>query len=250
MVKKKGFPGSGELVLCRIKSVSPNSAIAELEEYNAEGMIHISEVKRGWVSDIRKYVKLNQIFVAKVVRISGDHLYLSIKRVDEKQKNDKIKQYKFDQKIEKLFEITAKDMNTTFSEIKKEVIVPLQENFGTLYDAFKTVNKNPERVEKILKKEWFVKIKELAEKTMGKKEFELKMSVQLKSFEPDGLEVIKGVLKKIEKSGMGVHYISAPDYLIKYKTKDAKKGEKEFVKTVEDILKSNKKIESSMEVIH
>jgi translation initiation factor 2 alpha subunit (eIF-2alpha) len=43
-MKKTGMPRPGEVVVCRIKSINPNSVFARLEEYDKEGMIHVSEV--------------------------------------------------------------------------------------------------------------------------------------------------------------------------------------------------------------
>ena len=47
MVKRNNMPQMGEFVICKITRINPNSAFAILEEYDKEGMVHISEVKRG-----------------------------------------------------------------------------------------------------------------------------------------------------------------------------------------------------------
>ena len=94
MVRKRGIPQQGELVICKIDKLSPNSATAILIEYNIEGMIHISEVFSGWVRDIRNHIKSGQQVVAKVTRVDEERKFisLSLKRVDNKQEKDKIKE--------------------------------------------------------------------------------------------------------------------------------------------------------------
>ena len=47
MVKRRGLPQPGELVIVKISKINPHSAFAYLEEYGTEGMIHISEVSSG-----------------------------------------------------------------------------------------------------------------------------------------------------------------------------------------------------------
>ena len=83
-------------------------------------MIHVSEIKRGWVRDIRHHAKVGQMIVAKVIRVSGDHIYLSIKRVDERDKREKMKDYKLSQKAEKLIELAAKNMGKTLEQAYDE----------------------------------------------------------------------------------------------------------------------------------
>ena len=91
MVRKRGLPQRGELVICRINKVSPNSASAILIEYNLEGMIHISEIFSGWVRDIRNHVRADQQVVGRVLRVDEETSFisLSLKRVDKKQEKEK-----------------------------------------------------------------------------------------------------------------------------------------------------------------
>ncbi len=228
MMKKKGVPGIGEFVICKIKNISQNSALVALEEYDMEGMIHISEIKSGWIKDIRKHIKIGQLVVAKVTKIGGgSYLYLSIKRVDDNQKRNKLKDYNMGIKAEKMFEICAKELGVSIEKAYKDVGDALLEKYGSFYDVFKTAMKTPAKLD-FLPKEWLDKIKEIAEKNIEQKEFVFRAMMMIKSLKPDGIETIKNMLKKAEKSGLEVKYISAPQYLVKLRTKDAKKGEKEF----------------------
>lgn len=249
MVKKVGFPSSGELVICKIKNINPNSAFAYLEEYDKEGMVHISEVASGWVRDIRNHIKVGQTVVAKVIRISGDHIYLSLKRVDEKQRNEAIKSFNMNLKSEKMLEIAAGELHKTADDAYKEVGFLLQEHFGDLYNAFKMILKKPERVKELIPAEWFDKLKILAEKNIEQKEFELKAHFIIRSYESDGIKHIKNILNDFDSSGFGVTYISAPKYLVKFRTKDIKKGRKEFNDKLNEIVKKNRNVEASFEIV-
>ena len=74
------------------------------------------------------------------------------------------------------------------------------------------------------------------EKSIELKEFEFKAKIFLKSFKPDGINNIKSILKSAKKMNLDVRYIAAPEYMVKYKTKDAKKGEKEFINKLDKIV--------------
>ena len=84
MVKRKGFPSVGEVVLVTVKNITPYSALCTLDEYpGKEGMIHVSEVSGKWVRDIKKFVKKGKQYAAKVTRTdeSKGHINLSLKRL-------------------------------------------------------------------------------------------------------------------------------------------------------------------------
>ena len=248
MVKKRGLPQQGELVICKVSKINPHSAFAYLEEYGVEGMIHISEVSSGWIKDIRNYVKTGQMVVAKVIRLEGDHVSLSLKRVDKKQENNKTKDYRLNQHAEKMLQMAAESMKKTLDKAYEEVGFSLQENFGSLYEGFKLSLTNPQMLrDRGIPEKWVEQIKAVAERTIIQKEFEFKAKLYVKTYKPGGISIIKSLLASVEKSGLQVKYIAAPEYLVKYKSMNAKKGEKEFVQKLENL--NTKDVEISFEVV-
>ena len=240
MVRKRGFPSLGELVIYRINRVNPNSAFAILEEYKKEGMIHISEISSGWVRDIRNHIKVGQTGVAKVVRIEGGHISLSLKRVDRRQENERMREYNLDQKAEKMLELVAKKFGKSLDEAYSLVGFYLQENFGSLHKGFEMAMKKPEQLE--LPKEWVEEMSEIAQKSIEQKEFIFKARVLIKSYKGNGINIIKELLKKAAKSGLEIRYIAAPEYMFLYKTKEAKKGEREFLSALDNIKSTDAEV--------
>lgn len=249
MIKKKGQPNIGEFVICKITSVNPNSCQAVLEEYETEGMIHISEVKSGWIKDIRKHVKVGQLSVAKVLRSGSSYVTLSLKRVDDNQKRNKLKDYNMNIKAEKMFELCAKELDVSVEKAHKEIGDKLLENYSSFYDVFKVAMKNPAKLEVLIPKRWVEKIKEMAEKTIVQKEFEFRAKITIKSMDSDGITIIKNVLKKAAKTGVDIKYISAPEYMAKFRTKDAKKGEKEFQEKLDKAFKGEKGLQIEYKLV-
>lgn len=248
MVKKRGIPSQGELVVCRITNINPNSAFAFLEEYEKDGMIHISEVSSGWVRDIRQHLKVGQIGVAKVLRVENNVISLSIKRVDANQKNQKTKEYNLEQRAEKILEIAAQRLGMSLEQAYEEVGFLLQEKFGSLYEGFKTSLSNVEMLKKRgIPQKWIDVIREIAEKSIEQKEFVFKARLTIKTYKPNGINIIKEILKKAKTANLEVKYIAAPEYLVKYKTKNAKKGERYFLERLEEITKT-KEAETKFEL--
>lgn len=249
MVKRRGQPTFGELVVCRITKVNQNSCECHLEEYDKEGLCHISEVSSGWVRDIRSFVKVGQQGVAKVIRVEGNNISLSFKRVDRKQENDKIKEYKLNQRAEKLLEIAAKKLNKTLEKAYEEVGFSLLEKFPSMYEAFREAATNPDLLKRRgIPDQWISAIKEVAEKSIEQKEFTFSARLKIRSYKPNGIVVIKEVLRSAEKAGLDVHYIAAPNYMVKYKTLQAKKGHREFEEKLEKVASSTKDAEISYEI--
>lgn len=247
MVKKRGLPQLGELVVCTIVKINPNSAYAHIEEYDREGMIHISEISSGWVKDIRKHVKQGQTGVAKVMRIE-DVISLSLKRVDMRQENERLKEFRLSQRAEKMLELAAKQLGKTLEQAYNEVGYMLQENFGSLYEAFRVALQNPKQLkDRGVPEQWIAPLKELAEKNIELKEFEFRARLTARTTEPDGITRIRKMLQEAEAMGLKVHYIAAPEYLVKYRTKNAKKGEKDFGEKLEKLAKSDKVLAVSAE---
>jgi translation initiation factor 2 subunit 1 len=251
MSKRRGYPQLGELVVCKIINLNPNSAFAKLDEYDLEGIIHISEITSGWVRDIREHLKKDQIIIAKVVRVdkSSGRLSLSIRRVDSNQEKEKMKEYKFSQKAEKMLELVAGDMGKTLKEAYEEVGFKIQETFGSLHDGFKETLKNPQKlIDRGIPEEWVNNIKKIAEKSMEQKEFVFRSRFNVRTHEKGGIDKIKTLLLEAEKMGLEVRYISSPEYLIRYKTKNAKKGEKDFEEKLNK-LASTKDVEASFSIL-
>ncbi|HIG99419.1 MAG TPA: S1 RNA-binding domain-containing protein, partial [Thermoplasmata archaeon] len=107
---KKEYPEEGELVVGTITKVQGFGAFVSLDEYpNKEGFIHISEIATGWVKRIRNFVREKQKVVCKVVHVdeAKKHIDLSLKKVNDHQRREKIQDWKNAQKATKLFEMVA-----------------------------------------------------------------------------------------------------------------------------------------------
>lgn len=237
-MKKKGMPENGELVICRITKIHPNSAFAELTEYGKTGMIHVSEVARRWVRNIREFLKENQYVVCRVMRIEGDHIYLSVKRVAKEQANSKLNEFKREKKAEKMFELAGKDLGKSLEESYEEIGYKLQDSFGSLIKVFEVALNNPELLKsKGIPKNWADALINIAKKSYVEKEYEVKAKLKLVCYEPDGIKVIKKVLMKARENNLEVKYISTPTYMLVGKGKNHKELEARIEKTAEEIVK-------------
>ena len=111
MTAKQGYPKFGELVLCTSRRISQFAAWCSLDEYqNLEGMIHISEAAGKWVHDIKKFIKPNKQYVAKVVKVDpqANVLNLSLKRVSHSEERSKWNELRKEQRADNILKVIAK----------------------------------------------------------------------------------------------------------------------------------------------
>jgi len=247
MPKRRGLPEWGELVICRVKRITPYAAWCDLEEYpNLEGMIHVTEVAGKWIKDIRKFVKLDKQYVAKVIKIDyqKNFVNLSLKRVSEKEEKEKWNSFRKEARAEKILEQIAKELNKTLDEAYEEVGFMLEEKFGSLFSAFEEMVKDEKIVEKLsVDENWKKVLIETVKKSFKEKEVEIKAEVEMRSFSKDGINVIKRILSQLEeKFGLEVRYISAPKYLVCIKGKNPKKLEKRMLEGLEFAAQEAKKL--------
>ncbi|OGI15821.1 hypothetical protein A3K63_00450 [Candidatus Micrarchaeota archaeon RBG_16_49_10] len=234
MVRKRGFPDEGEVVIVTIRDITPYSASCVLDEYpGKEGMIHISEVSGKWVRDIKKIVKKDKKYSARVLKVdeSNGHINLSLKRLSKKNKEQKLQEYKNEEKAEKILEEMGKKLGLKLDDAYKKFGFDLQEKFGTLFKAFEEGFQSPDvLVKRGVDRKIAEVIHEVAKVSIQKKKVKLKAVVEIKSFSGDGIEKLKEYFKELNKDGkLEIKYISAPKYSVEVVT-DNPKSEKKLLK--------------------
>lgn len=247
-MRKKGLPERNELVVCRISTINPNSVYADLLEYDAKGMIHVSELAKRWVRNAREFVKEQQYVVCKVMAVESQELTLSLKRVFPKDAERQLNRYKREMKAEKIIEFTAKTLNKSMDEAIKEVGEPLLEAFGSLYKALDIAVKDPTLLKDKIPKEWETALVDVAKKRTVVKTYEVKAELLLTSYEPDGVEKIKSALS-LAGNDINVNYVSAPKYMLAAKGNNYKDVKRIVEEAAERVTKALKGGDASFRII-
>ena len=239
---KKEYPEEGELVVGTITKVQGFGAFVSLDEYpNKEGFIHISEIATGWVKRIRNFVREKQKVVCKVVHVdeAKKHIDLSLKKVNDHQRREKIQDWKNAQKATKLFEMVAQELGESVDQCYNEFGVSLVKKYGTMYAAFEECAYDPNTLKNDgFSGDWLKKFEEVAKGSITVPFVEIKGMLCLTSYLPDGITHIKEALNIAEKSEfddvtIDIKYIGAPRYMIKVKAPDYKIAESQMKKAVE-----------------
>ncbi|WP_337860718.1 translation initiation factor IF-2 subunit alpha [Ferroplasma sp.] len=238
----KDMPEPGDLVVVTIKEVQNYGAIVQLDEYpGISGFIHIAEIATGWIKHIKDFVRVNQRTVCKVLNADSNrrHVDLSLKRVNEHQKREKIEEWKNDQKSYKLLEIMAHDANIVDKGKIKDIENYLISEYGNIYDAFFDAASNKEFMQDRNEtwKSTFIKV---AKENISIPMVKIGGEMDIYSFAPDGVELIKNALD-VQDSNAIITYAGAPKYRISIMGEDYKSAEEKLKKALETISTSCKK---------
>ena len=77
----------GDIVLCTVDRIVGTVVFVKIKGYG-EGSIIMSEIAPGRIRNLRQYVVPKKQIVCKVLRISGDRIDLSLRRVTQKEKKE------------------------------------------------------------------------------------------------------------------------------------------------------------------
>jgi translation initiation factor 2 subunit 1 len=239
------YPEQGELVLGTVKNIFNQGAFIDLDEYPGKrGMLHLTEISLKWVRNIRDYVKEDQKVVLVVLRLDPNrgHIDLSLRRVNDTQRKQKLQQVKQKQRATKLIEIASGELKMTPAELMDSVSKAMSE-YDSLYAGLEAVAADHAKMDKLdLNEKVRKKLLELIVKSIKPPLVEITGYVEIRSFESDGIYAVKKALAEIKKHkqkdcDLELTYVSAPLYRVKVSAADYKTAEKAMKSAVDQGIK-------------
>lgn len=228
-------PDEGSFVVIEIKDINPHSVYADLEEFpDKEGLVHISEVSRSWVRDIKKHLNEGEKTVALVLdEEDNGTINLSLKRVNDKQKREKMQEWNKERKADKFIEKVADEVGEDFDTVYEDVAFPLQREFGNTFDGFEHAVVEREAIEDTIDEKYVDAVTEVAQENISLKQVSLEGEMEINVPTGDGLNRIKDALSVGE--GIEVSYISAPKYSITVWGRNMDQAKERMESTVDSI---------------
>lgn len=230
LYKKEGFPENSEIVLVTVTAIQHSSVFVTLDEYGSKsGIINISEISPGRIRNIRDFVREGKKVICKVLRVDQQrgHIELSLRRVTESQRRAKNDLTKQEQKAEKIVEMIARELKMPVKDLYDGIMK--SKNYDTLYGCFEDVSTDKFSLESIgIEKKTADKLTEMIKLKIQPLEVVIGGFLNLTTYAPEGVEVIREALKKAQAANVQMHYIGGGKYQIKVTSGD--------YKTAEDIL--------------
>jgi len=218
----------GDIVMCTVDRIVGTVVFVKIDG-NGEGGIILSEVSPGRIRNLRDYIVPKKKIVCKVLRISGDRIDLSLRRVTQKEQKEVKEQYKQEKSY----------INILKSVLKEKAVEAIEEisKQEKVYEFLQEAKKNPEKLGNLVGKIDSKKILEILNSQKQKKA-NIKKEIFLTTTKSNGLELIKKILVPIKEAK--IRYISAGKYSIKKEGSDLKTIDSELRKMISAIEKKSK----------
>jgi translation initiation factor 2 subunit 1 len=241
------FPEEGELVVGTVTSIRNFGAFVTLDEYGKrEAFIHLSEVATGWVKYIRDHIREGQKIVARVLRVdpAKSQIDLSLKRINDHQRREKVQAWKNEQRAMRLLEQVAQPLKVSAAEAADQFGPALIEKYGSIFQAFEVASADPKRFQKDNEKApWAAAFLKVARESIVPPHVTILGTLEVSDPAPDGLEHVRAALlaaEKVDPEAVEVQYVGAPRYRIRVQAGQYKVAEETLKKATEATLKSIK----------
>jgi translation initiation factor 2 alpha subunit (eIF-2alpha) len=225
----------GDVVMCTVKKIEGTNVFLNIEG-NGEGTMSLPEVAAGRIRNLREYVSPNKKIVCKVLKISKDHIDLSLRRVTAKERDEMKNRYQKERTLLGMLKASVKNA--------EEVLEKIKENFDVATFAEEARVDSSILLKLIKKEEALVLSKILAEKR--EKEKIVKRELVIKSLSPAGIEDIKSALQSAKNVEM--HYLGSSRFSISASGKDFKEAEGKMEKALAEVQKRAKEKKLFLEI--
>jgi len=248
IVKKRDWPEVGDLVIATVSRITDYGAYVTLDEYDREGLLHISEISTSWVRNIRDHVREGQKVVLKVLRVDPrkGHVDLSLKRVTRRERIEKTLLWKKERKAEGLLRSAAEKLGISSEELYEKAGVILEKQFGSFHEGLEAVARDgvnvllklgvPEKIAKVLE--------EIAKEKIRIPMVKIKGTFELRCLKPNGVELIREALLAAKEATdskeakVRLYVVSPPKYCIEVLAEDYKIAEHVLQQASEAVLKA------------
>ncbi len=247
MPSHAGFPEEGDLVLGTVTSIRNFGAFVKLDEYgDREAFIHLSEVATGWVKYIRDHIREGQKIVARVLRVDAakGQIDLSLKRINDHQRREKVQAWKNEQRALRLVEQVAQALKVSADEATELFGSTLVEKYGSLFAAFEVASADSRRFQKENEKSpWASAFLKVAHDNIVPPQVTILGTLEISDPAANGLDHVRSALlaaEKVDPETVEVQYVGAPRYRIRVVASQYKQAEETLKRATDAALRAIK----------
>ncbi len=241
------LPEEGELVIGTVTSIRNFGAFVTLDEYaKREAFIHLSEVATGWVKYIRDHIREGQKIVARVLRVdpSKNQIDLSLKRINDHQRREKVQAWKNEQRAMRLVQQVGTALKLSPDEAIDLFGAGLVDRYGSIFQAFEVASADPTRFQKENEKvPWAAAFLKVAQENIVPPHVTILGTLEVTAPSPDGVDRVRAALlaaEAVDPDAVDVQYVGAPRYRIRVESSQYKLAEETLKKATDAALRSIK----------
>ncbi|MBS3081266.1 hypothetical protein J4221_07385 [Candidatus Pacearchaeota archaeon] len=226
-----------QIVLCTVDKIIGTTVFVRIEG-NGEGTITTSEIAAGRIRNLRDYVSPGRKIVCKILKIQGDRIHLSLRRVKQYEKKELLDRLSKEKSYLAI-------LKTVLGESSDYIIEKIKEKYS-ITDFFEDLRENKNLIKEYIDEENAQKIIKIIE-SKKEKEKELKQNFKLSNKSGRGIVIIKDILLSSD-SKSEINYIAAGRYRITIKGEEFKELKNQLNKLIENIETQAKKNKCFFEI--
>lgn len=229
------IPKIDEIVLCKVKKIEGTTVFLDIVDSDVGGTMVLSEVAAGRIRNLRQHVSPGRLIVCKVLKISGDHIELSLRRVTARERDEVMENYKKQNALRSVLKFAGQNPEEIFVKIKKDL---------GWNDFFAEFDESAAVLERYVSKDVAKKIfeifseKEAREKTVEKQ-------IKISSLAPNAV----GEIKEILDIDAEIHYLGSSRFSIKTVAEDFKEANLKMQSILGLIEKRAKEKKAEFEIL-
>jgi translation initiation factor 2 alpha subunit (eIF-2alpha) len=224
-----------DLIFCTVTGIEGAAVLLEIEGDDRKGTMAMSEVAAGRIRNLREYISPGRKIVCKVLKVTPDHIELSLRRVTTKERDQVLDAYKVERAFASVLKVVGEDPEKVIEKIKKDF---------DFVDFLDEARENIELLEKFVGGEKAKRVLEIISEKEGKERMISKKFI-LRSESGSGLSEIKEIL---DVKDAEIHYLGSSLFSISVFSKDIKEADNNLLKILEEIENKAKKKKLLFEV--
>ncbi len=202
-MKEKYELEEGQIVLCTVNKIIGTTVFVRIDN-DGEGTLTFSEIAPGRIRNLREYVMPGKKIVCKILKIQGDRINLSLRRVKQQEKKELLDKLAKENSYKAI-------LKTVLGDNYQTIINKITENYS-LIDFFSELLSHKTELEKLIGKEHAERIIKILE-TKKEKAKEMKQLFKLHNKSENGIIIIKQILEEAKKgTSCSIKYIAAGRY--------------------------------------
>lgn len=250
--RREKLPRVYELVIGTVKQIYDHGAFVELDEYGGlEAYVPLNEISHTWFRGIREVLKIGQKKVFKVIRVNRAKklVDVSLRKVSDSERREKMIEWKRAQRAEKILELAAQRLGKTLDEAYEEAGWKIEDYFGEIYRGLEEAHlRGPDAlIEAGVPEDWAKVLADIAKTNIRIPKAKISGIFVVQCIGKDGLLKLKKVLTGWEKKvrvpdnvTIRFYTMGAPKYKLDIEAlnyKAAEKVLKEILKVTENMAK-------------
>ncbi len=230
-------PKENDVVLCTVSHIDGASVFLRLDDFPASrGSLMMSEVAAGRIRNLREYVAPGKRIVCKVLRVSGDHVELSLRRVTAKEREMVLESYKKERALLLMLRDIVEHPDRVLAEIRKDY---------SILEFFEEAQGNPAIFSRYVGKDVVDRVIQVFSNKERKEKLVRKRFV-LKSLSDSGVLDIQKIL---DITGADIRYLGSSVFSLFVSGKDFKEAHQRLELFVKDIEKGAKEKKALFEIV-